>query len=120
MVDSSVMPNGSEPIDVYQSLPDCLTISAADANRVPSPGTLRTLKAQLGKTWGELMGPEADDADRFQTVIWVRLRRDRPDLRWEDCADVELIIEDAAAALAPLAPSTSSSAPSPASAASGG
>lgn len=116
MVDTSSMSNGAEAVP-QDALPEVVHISTTDANRVPSPGTLRTLKAQLGKSWGELMGPEADDADRFQTIIWCRLRKERPALAWSDCEDVELIIDDAPDS--PLAPSAPSSATLPVSAASG-
>jgi hypothetical protein len=87
--------NGTTELDQALELPELLHLTSADAQRVPSPGTLRDLKAQLGRSWDELMGPNADAADRFQTIIWCRLRRDRPGLLWEDCADVELQIDDA-------------------------
>ena len=41
-----------------------------------SPNELRALKAETGRSMTELLGPEADDADRMQTVAWLRLRRD--------------------------------------------
>ena len=88
-------------------LPEVLYITTADATRVPSPGTLRALKAETGKDWDEMMGPDADAADRFQTTIWVKLRRDRPALRWDECADVELEINDAAVTPDPLESSDS-------------
>jgi hypothetical protein len=113
MVESSV--NGTTV--TAPAMPTVVHLSAADSNRIPSPGTLRMLKAQLGKSWAELMGPDADDADRFQTLAWVALRRDRPELRWEDCEDVELVIEDVPAVPDPF--DSASSATSPSSAASG-
>lgn len=91
--------NGTESTSRRAELPEVITISASDASRVPSPGTLRTLKAQTGKEWDEMMGPNAESADRFQTTIWARLRRQFPDLAWDDCDDVELIIEGGAAPL---------------------
>ena len=106
--------NGST---IAVQLPAIVTIAASDAGRIPSPGTLRTLKAQTGKDWDEMMGPDADAADRFQTTIWVKLRRDIPDLRWDDCADVEVEITDAVAVVDPL--DSSAPATSPSSAGSG-
>jgi hypothetical protein len=98
MVEGSLTsPNG---VDAWQPpqpsapLPELLHLTTADSSRVPSPGTLRELKAQTGKSWDELMGELADPADRFQTIIWSRLRRERPGLRWDDCADVELQIDE--------------------------
>jgi hypothetical protein len=95
-------------------LPDVVHLSADDAQRVPSPGTLRTLKAQTGRGWSEMMGGDADDADRFQTTIWVRLRKDFPGLPWSACDDVELVIDAAPEGVAdPLGevPSTTETSP---------
>ena len=96
MVDSTSV-NGTTTVERALELPELLHLQSSDAQRVPSPGTLRALKAETGKSFDDLMGPDADPADRFQTIIWQRLRRDHPGLRWDDCADVELQIDDAAA-----------------------
>jgi len=77
-------------------LPELLHLNAEDARRIPSPGTQRALKAETGQTYDQLCGPEADSADRIQTMIWMRLRRDHPGLRWDDCEDVEVQIEEGA------------------------
>ena len=120
MVDSSM--NGATVLDdvvttLGSDLPEVLHLTSADSSRVPSPGTLRALKAQTGKGWEELMGPDADAADRFQTLIWTRLRRDRPALRWDECAEVELQIDETQVAPDPL--DGSGSGPSPLSVGSG-
>ena len=77
-----------------RTLPELVRLRSDEANRMPSPGTMRLLKAQTGRDWADFMNPESDSADRFQTLIWVKLRRDIPDLTWAECEDVGLIIED--------------------------
>ena len=39
---------------------------------------MRTLKQATGHTLEELLGEEAEMADRMQTIVWVKLRRDGP------------------------------------------
>lgn len=97
-----------------RTLPTVIHLNTDEARRVPSPGTQRALKAQTGRGFDELMA--GDSADRFQTQIWIKLRRDFPDLEWADCEDVELVIDDAVAA---NPPSGSGSTTSPSSAGSG-
>ena len=45
----------------------------------------------------DLLGPEADDADRMQTIAWLRLRRDGNPVAWDECGDVgiEINVPDA-------------------------
>jgi hypothetical protein len=38
----------------------------------------------------------ADATDRFQTMIWMKLRREIPDLRWEECAEIDIVIDEGA------------------------
>lgn len=77
-------------------------MSAAEMSRVPSPGTQRALKATTGKTFDELVGQDADSADRFQTFIWMKLRREFPGLRWDQCDEVEIEVdEDSVSAMDP-------------------
>ena len=99
MVDVASVNGTTEPELDHEppELPELIHLSAADSSRVPSPGTMRALKAETGRSWDELMGENADPADRFQTIIWQRLRKTVAGLRWDDCADVELQIDDAAA-----------------------
>lgn len=92
------------------TLPEVLHLSTTDSNRVPSPGTQRALKAETGRSFDELFGGDADSADRWQTIIWARLRTDRPGLRWDQCAEVEVVIEEATAP-DPLAGADSESSP---------
>lgn len=109
--------------DTRQELPDLVRIDALDQRKIPSPGTMRAIKAETGRSWDELVGEHADTADRFQTMIWIKLRREIPDLRWDDCAEIEIEIDEGtvAAALDPtrLAGSPGSDS-SPASVGSGG
>ncbi len=93
-------------------LPDLVTLSMAEMQQFPSPGTQRALKAQTGRDYMNLVGPEADSADRTQTQIWTHLRKAIPDLRWEECDEITLQMADQdIAALDPT--KLAGSAPSP-------
>lgn len=126
MVDTSlVSPNGGEPPAYPEAdrrlsqVPESITMTSAEVQRVPSPGTQRALKAQTGRSYDELVGPDADGADRFQTFIWIKLRKSIEGLQWEYCADTEINIEDAEA-FSPVDPTKlAAAATSPSSAASG-
>ncbi|HKE74325.1 MAG TPA: hypothetical protein VKB57_11960 [Acidimicrobiales bacterium] len=114
MVDTDIV-NG----DVTRVLPDVVELHAAEARRIPAPGTQRDLRAQTGKSFEELAGPDADGADRIQTLIWIKLRRSFPGLRWDECADVDIQVEEGV--LEAVDPTRlSGSATSPPSAGSGG
>ena len=76
------------------SLPDVVTLTKADVAQFPSPGTQRALKAQTGRDFLAMVGPDADSADRTQTQIWTFLRKQIPDLRWDECDEVALAISD--------------------------
>ena len=81
--------NGSRP-----ALPETVRIGQAEQHRIPSPGTQRALKAETGRGWDEMVGPDAESADRIQTMIWIHLRREIPGLRWDECDDVSIDIEE--------------------------
>jgi hypothetical protein len=81
---------------VRRQLPEMIRLTAAESQRIPSPGTQRALKAQTGQTWDKLVGPDADSADRVQTMIWIQLRRTYPDLRWDECDEIDVQIEEGA------------------------
>jgi hypothetical protein len=91
MVDTISL-NGAPPVD--RQLPELIHLAADEARRIPAPGTQRELKAQTGKTFDEMCGPNADGADRIQTLIWMKLRRQFPGLRWEDCAEIDVQVEE--------------------------
>lgn len=101
-------------------LPPLLHLSTDEAKRVPSPGTQRALKAETGRSFDDMVGPDADGADRFQTLIWMKLRKTFPGLRWDDCADIDVQIDDSDAAVLSVDPTNGSvSVSSPGSAGSG-
>jgi hypothetical protein len=87
-------PNGDEPTATERALPDVVTLSKADLQQFPSPGTQRALKAELGKDFLQLVGPNADSADRTQTQIWMHLRKSIRDLRWDECDEIGLHFAD--------------------------
>jgi hypothetical protein len=78
-------------------LPELITITAAEARRIPSPGAQRALKAETGRGFDELCGPDADGADRTQTMVWMKLRKIHPALLWADCAEVSVQVEEGGA-----------------------
>lgn len=95
-----------------RTLPAVVRIPAGDANRIPSPGTQRLLRAQTGRDFQDFMAVDGDSADRFQTLIWIHLRRDIPDLTWAECADVDVIIDDTASRPDPTSLPVSTTSPS--------
>jgi hypothetical protein len=75
-------------------LPDVVSLTIAEMQQFPSPGTQRALKAETGHDYMKLVGPDADSADRTQTQIWVHLRKTIRDLRWEECDEITLQVAD--------------------------
>ena len=57
-----------------------------------SPNELRVLRAETGKGFTELMGPDAEDEDRMQTLAWLQMRRDGNPVRWDECGDIEMAV----------------------------
>jgi hypothetical protein len=96
MVDTDIVTNGEAPAAAGWELPDIVELTAAEARRIPSPGAQRALKAETGKAFDQLAGPEADGADRIQTLIWLKLRRQYPGLAWAACEDVTVQVEEGA------------------------
>jgi len=95
-------------------LPDVVTLTSV-APRF-SANELRMLKAQTGRTMEDLLGPGAEDADRWQTMAWLELRRAGHDVSWQDAGDVQVAVVDETPDPTNGGPSTSS----PGSAATGG
>lgn len=85
--------NGQAQLPVHR-LPALIHLTAAESQRIPSPGTQRALKAQTGQAWDAMVGPDADSADRIQTMIWIQLRKSIPDLTWQECDSIEAQIEE--------------------------
>jgi hypothetical protein len=99
MTDTDVTVAELEELELRRTrheLPTLIHLAAGEARRIPAPGTQRALKAETGRTFDQMCGPEADGADRIQTLIWMKLRRDFPGLRWSDCDDVDVQVEEGA------------------------
>lgn len=94
MVDTLSVTNSDTIEPARPALPAIIHLDAGEARRIPSPGTQRALKAETGRNWDELCGPNADSADRIQTVIWMKLRRQFPGLRWVDCDEVDVQVDE--------------------------
>lgn len=104
-MDTASTLNGDELVELDPStqrtvegrrLPTLIHLAAGEARRIPAPGTQRALKAETGKSFDEMCGPNADPADRIQTLIWMKLRRDFAGLKWVDCDDVDVQVEEGA------------------------
>jgi hypothetical protein len=94
MVDTSTLtPNGDSHLST-RVLPEFVTLTKNDLQAFPSPGTQRALKAETGKDYMALVGPDADSADRTQTQVWTKLRKSIPGLRWAECEEVGMIVDD--------------------------
>jgi hypothetical protein len=93
MVDTATVNGTEEAPPVARELPDMVTLTLTELQRFPSPGTQRALKAETGRDYLALVGETADSADRTQTQVWQHLRRTIADLRWSECADIELQFE---------------------------
>ena len=70
-------------------VPESLLLMAAQGMRF-APNDLRELKAQTGRSLSELTGEDAEDADRFQTMAWLKLRRMGQKVPWSECGEIEL------------------------------
>ena len=98
MVDT-VSVNGDELVEHAErvELPEIVQISTAEARRIPSPGAQRALKAETGRGFDQLCGPEADwrrpgpDADLDEAAP-----RSIRGLRWADCDEVTVQVEEGA------------------------
>ena len=82
------------PLAAVPNVPDFIVISGAAGFRL-SPNQIRALKAETGKTLTELMGDDADDADRMQSMVWLQLRREGRTVKWDECGDVAVDYEEA-------------------------
>lgn len=74
------------------ALPDSVKLTTTAGTRF-TPNELRKLKAETGRTMTELLGPEADDGDKMQTLAWLMLTRDGYALSWSECGDIHIEIE---------------------------
>lgn len=82
----------AEPLELPRRLPDSVTITSTSGSRF-TPNELRKLKASTGKTMTELLGPDADDGDKMQTLAWLSLTRDGYDVAWQECGDLAIVVE---------------------------
>lgn len=78
-------------IPMPEPLPESIAIEATGIRFTPNE--LRALKAETGRSMTELMGPDADEADRMQTLAWLNLRRDGRAVPWDKCGDVAMEFE---------------------------
>ncbi|HEV8163151.1 MAG TPA: hypothetical protein VGR74_01650 [Actinomycetota bacterium] len=75
-----------------EPLPTEVTIDPnAMAEVAMAPNELRELKRQTGQSMTELLGDGADDADRLQVMVWLRLRRDGHRPSWDEAGDVAVV-----------------------------
>jgi hypothetical protein len=72
-------------IQMPPRLPEAVTVSG---DFRMTANEMRRLKEVSGRTMTELMGEEADDADRVQAMVWLKLRREGHDPTWDQAGDV--------------------------------
>jgi hypothetical protein len=82
----------ADVVDMPERAPLSITIEAAQSVRF-TPNEIRALKAETGRSLTELLGPEADDGDRMQTLVWLRLLRDGRGIAWDECGDVAIEVQ---------------------------
>lgn len=90
-------------------LPSSVTVTGLVSDFRLTPNEMRRLKAETGRPLSELASETADEADRLQTMVWLRLRRDGLEVRWDECGDVALEVEEPAPD--PTRPELSTSSP---------
>lgn len=76
------------------ALPELVEVNVAEMRL--SPNELRALKAMTGRTMDDLMGENADEADRLQAMVWVELRRQGYTATWDQAGDVGMGFSGAA------------------------
>lgn len=101
------------------ALPEFVTL---DPNRMPriTPNMARAIRAETGRGVSELMGGDngdGDDGDRFQLMVWLKLRAEGIVAPWDALGDVGI---EFAEATEPDPTSAAPSTSSPGSAATGG
>ena len=101
-VNAQPYPHGNQSVaDERPPLPDVVTIPMHELQQFPSPGTQRALKAQTGRDYLDMVGPNGNSPDRTQTQVWTHLRKTIPGLRWDACEDVALQVDDEAVVMDP-------------------
>ena len=85
----------ADVITLPEPLPAVVKFQTAGGVRF-TPNEIRALKAETVKTFTDLIGPDADDADRMQTIAWLNLRREGRAIAWADCGDVAIEVDNAA------------------------
>ena len=90
-----------------ERLPESVEVTQNPDLRM-TPNQMRALKAETGKTLDELIGEEADEADRLQAIVWLELRRRGHDAHWDQIGDVAVEFKEEAADFTSGEPSTSS------------
>lgn len=81
-----------ELVKLPKPWPETITIQGTPDVRL-TPNQMRALKAETGRTLEELLGDNADDADRIQTLVWLNLRRQGFNAPWDDIGDVGVEFE---------------------------
>ena len=77
-------------------IPEVVVLSPDQVSMRLTPNEMRVLQKATGAGLDELLGEGAPMADRMQTIVWVKLRRDGFDVTWERAGDVivEFVAED--------------------------
>jgi len=70
-------------------LPAAVTIGGTPDMRL-TPNQMRALKAETGMTLEQLIGDNAEDANRLQAIVWLELRRQGYEASWDEIGDVAI------------------------------
>jgi hypothetical protein len=70
-----------------RELPTEVLLSADSIALRLTPREMRMLEA-MGKSFAALLGEDAKESDRTQTIAWIKLRREGFDVTWEQVEDI--------------------------------
>jgi hypothetical protein len=71
-----------------KEIPDKLKLSTTEVDVRLTPNEMRHMREATGKQLTELLGEGAEESDRIQAIIWVKLRREGYELTWEQAGDI--------------------------------
>ena len=89
-----------------REIPETVILSPDSISLRLTPNEMRKVAETTGQNLDALLGEDAEMADRMQTIVWIRLRREGHDLSWDQAGDI--VVEFAAVDPTSAASSTSS------------
>jgi len=71
-----------------RDLPQVMQLTPDNVSLRLTPNEMRVVGEATGQPLEDLLGETADMADRTQTIVWAKLRREGHDVSWEQAGDV--------------------------------